>query len=88
MLGLKQAAILACQHLKKSLKPYGCSHIPGTISIWKHESRPMKFCLCVDDFGVKYWSKADADHLCNAVRATFRCTVDMTGSHYCGLELV
>lgn len=87
MPGLKQAAILAYQHLKNSLEPYGYSHIPGTIGIWKHESRPTKFCLCVDDFGVKYWSKSDADHLCNAVGATFRYTVDMTGSHYCGLEL-
>ena len=34
MPGLKQAAILACQHLTSSIKPHGYSHIPGTIGIW------------------------------------------------------
>ena len=87
MPGLKQAAILAYQHLKNSLEPYGYTPIPGTIGIWQHTTRPTKFCLCVDDFGVKYWSKSDADHLCNAVGRNYKYTVDMEGKNYCGLIL-
>ena len=87
MPGLKQAAILAYQHLKNSLEPYGYAPIPGTIGMWQHNKRPTKFCLCVDDFGVKYWSNADADHLCNSVGANFRYTVDEEGTNYCGLSL-
>ena len=26
--------------------------------------------MCVDDFSIKYWSKEDAEHLCNAIGAS------------------
>ena len=87
MPGLRQAAILAYKHLKNSLEPYGYTPIPGTVGLWKHNERPTKFCLCVDDFGIKYWSKEDAQHLCNTVGANFQYTVDMEGANYCGLNL-
>ena len=87
MPGLKQAAILAYRHLKNCLEPFGYQPIPGTIGLWHHKSRPTKFCLCVDDFGIKYWSKEDAQHLCRAIGANFRYTVDEEGRNYCGLQL-
>ena len=87
MPGLKQAALLAYEHLKSSLAPYSYYPIPGTIGLWKHKTRRTIFCLCVDDFGIKYWSKEDADHLCNAIGANFRFTVDWEGTNYCGLSL-
>ena len=65
MYGLKQAAILAYKQLVKNLKQYGYEPIEGTTGLWHHESRPTKFALCVDDFGVKYFSKDDAEHLIN-----------------------
>ena len=87
MPGLKQAAILVHQHLKNSLEPYGYTLIPGTIGMWQHNKHPTKFCLCADDFGVKCYSKDNADHLCNSVSANFRCTVDKEGANCCGLSL-
>ena len=27
----------------------------GTTGLWSHRTRPTKFALCVDDFGVKYF---------------------------------
>jgi len=87
MPGLKQAAILAYEHLKRCLLPYGYEPIKGTIGLWHHKTRPTKFCLCVDDFGIKYWSKEDENHLCNAIGANYRYTVDREGKHYCGLTL-
>jgi len=85
MPGLKQAAILAYRHLKNCLEPFGYQPIPGTIGLWHHKSRPTKFCLCVDDFGIKYWSKEDAQHLYRVIGANFRYTVDEEGRNYCGL---
>ena len=67
MYGLKQAAVLAYDHLRNCLAPYGYHLLPGTVGMWGHTTRPTKFCLFVDDFGIKYWSKADADHLLNAL---------------------
>jgi hypothetical protein len=45
------------------------------------------FTLCVDDFGVKYFSLANAMHLINAVKAHYDLTIDWTGKLYCGLTL-
>merc|ERR1711884_591004 len=49
--GLKQAEILAYEHLRNIIEPFGYYHIPGTAGLWKHKTRPTVFCLCIDDFG-------------------------------------
>ena len=63
MYGLKQAAILAYDHLCKSLSPNGYQPVIVTVGLWKYDTRPLTFCVCVDNFGVKYWSKEDLNHL-------------------------
>ena len=76
MYGLKQAAVLAYKELTKNLSQYGYQPIIGRVGLWQHESRPTKFCLCVDDFGIKYYSKDDADHVLDSLRAHYKCTTD------------
>ena len=76
MYGLKQAAILAYNHLKKTLVPHGYTPVVGTVGIWKHDTRPIKFCLSVDDFGIKYYSKADAQYLLDALGNKYKYTTD------------
>ena len=83
MYGLKQAALLAHQQLITTLAPFGYHPIPNT-NFWRHETRPTIFCLCVDDFGVKYFSKEDADHLFSALAHHYQYTVDWEGTHFCG----
>jgi hypothetical protein len=87
MYGLKHAAILAYQHLVNQLAPHGYHPCPYTTGLWQHETRPTKFCLCVDDFGVKYFSKDDADHLLDSLRKHYKISVDMAGTDYCGLSI-
>ena len=87
MYGLKQAVLLAYEHLVQNLSQHGYSPILHTVGMWKHKMRRTKFCLCVDDFGIKYYSKADADHLLTALRQTYKITTDWTGTHYYGLTL-
>ena len=60
---LKQAAILAYTQIKERLGKEGYSPIEGTSGLWKHDMQSITFALCVDDFGVKYFDKADVDHL-------------------------
>ena len=63
--GLPQAGKLANTALKEHLAPYGyfeVSHMPG---LWRHITRPIALSLIVDDFGVKYAHKDNADHLAN-----------------------
>lgn len=65
MYGLKEAAILAYNWLVKFMKEHGYCHVPGTAGIWKHQTKLIVFCLCVDNIGVKYYYKKDAQHLIN-----------------------
>ena len=86
MYGLKQAAILAHQQLIANLTPHGYHPIPNT-NFWRHETRPTIFCLCVDDFGIKYFSKADANHLFTVLAKHYQYTVDWEGTNFCGYTL-
>ena len=63
MYGLKQAAVLAYNQLKAKLLPAGYSPIIGTAGMWQHTIKRTKFCLCVDDFRIKHYSKEDPNHL-------------------------
>ena len=86
MYGLKQAARLAYELIKKRLAPHGYHPDPICPNFWKHETKKTIFCLCVDDFGVKCFSKSDADHLINALK-DYKITIDWTGKKYCGLHI-
>ena len=85
MYGLKNAAILAYNNLKKNLLPFGYVPVEGTVGLWKHKRRRTKFCVCVDDFGIKSFSNDDRDHLLNALKAHYKIIIDLTGSNYCGM---
>ena len=87
MYGLKQAAILAYKQLKTNLATYGYYPIPHSVGMWKHITCKTLFCLSVDDFGIQYHSKADADHLIHALRQFYKITINWDGKDYCGLHL-
>ena len=86
MYGLPQAAILAYDQLCEHLKNFGYTPIPGTSGMFQHCTRPTIFCLCVDDFGIKYFSKDDANHLLTTLKSKYNCSVDWNGQNFCGLH--
>ena len=66
--GLPQAGFLAQELLIERLVKHGytqCNLVPG---VWCHTTRPVVFALIVDDFGVKYINKQDADHLMSVLK--------------------
>ncbi len=87
MYGLKQAAlVLAYNFLKKNLAPHdGYEPIPHTDGLWKHKTRNITFCLCVDDFGIKYFHKSDVEHLIAALKENYKLSTDWSGKNFCGL---
>ena len=87
MYGLKQAARLAYDRLVENLAPHGYHPLRRNPGLWKHETLPTIFALCVDDFGIKYLQKEHADHLINALRSNYTISIDWEGKNYCGLEL-
>ena len=66
---------------------HGYAPIKGTVGMWQHETRPTKFCVCVDDFGVKYFTKEDAEHLVGCLEKHYKVTKDWKGKNYCGLTM-
>ena len=82
--GLKQAARLARDQLIQHMKPYGYAPDKHAPNIWTHTTRPTKFCLCVDDFGVKYFSEADAEHLIQVLQSAYDITIDKQGFIFAG----
>ena len=74
--GLPQAGILANKRLRRKLAPFGYHDCVNTPGLWWHETRAISFTLVVDDFGVKYVRKEDADHLIASIKSTYSLTED------------
>jgi hypothetical protein len=87
MYGLKEAAIIAFNQLIQKLAPSDYKAMAFTPGLWRHCTRKITFVLCVDDFGVKYYSKIDALHLIGAIKNHYKLTIDWSGALYCGLTL-
>ena len=85
--GLKQSGALAAKKLAADLAPFGYQKVPFTTGLWKHVSRPITFTLVVDDFGVKYVNKEDAEHLESALKSNYPITTDWSGNKYIGINL-
>ncbi len=77
--GLPQASIIAQQFLKERLQKHGYHQSQTTPSLWKHNTCPISFSLVVNDFGVKYVVKENAQHLLDTVRHS-------TNAHAIGRE--
>jgi hypothetical protein len=85
--GLPQAGILANKCLCCKLAPFGYYEHTYTPGLWFHESRPISFMLVVNDFGIKYVNKDDADHLIKSIHSTYTVTEDWSSDLYCGISL-
>jgi hypothetical protein len=79
MYGLPQAGIIAQQLLEKRLQKHGYRQSATTPGLWKQDSGPISFSLAVDDFGVKYVEKKNAQHLLDTVRQFYKCLCDWDG---------
>jgi hypothetical protein len=87
MYGLPQAGMLANKLLQKRLATHIYSPCKHTHGLWRHATRPIVFSLNVDDFGVKYVGKENADHLYHALCQYYPTSIDWPGGLYCGIML-
>ena len=86
MYGLKQAAILAYNLLYTRLNDAGYKPVVGSAGMFRHVTRSTMFCLCVDDFGIKHYSKDDLNHLLQTLGKHYEYSIDYTGADFCGLH--
>ena len=88
MYGLAQAGLLVNELLAKRLAKHGFSQTPHTPGLWKHHIKPIQFALLVDNFGMKYKNKRDAQDLINALESNYEAvSVDWDGELFCGIKL-
>lgn len=87
MYGLPQAGLLAQQRLIAHLANHGY-HETSTSCLFRHTSNGTAFTLVVDDFGIKYASKASANHLIRTLRLLYVITINWTESSYIGFTIV
>ena len=87
MPGLKQAGHIANDRLKARLAKFGFAPVRRTPVMWKHNTKPILFSLVVDNFGVKYIGKENADHFIQALQKIYTISIDWTGSLFCGLTI-
>ena len=87
MYGLAQAGRLAQDRMVPHLAKHGYLQSTETPMLFKHATRPIAFTLIVDDFGIKYTDRADAEHLHAALRELYVITVDWSGDQYIGLHI-
>ena len=87
MYGLKQAGRIANDRLKQHMKIHGYVPCRCTPGLFNHTSRKISFALCVDNFGVKYIEKSDAQHLLTCIEKLYKCTTAWEGKLYLGMTL-
>ncbi len=88
MYGLPHAGRLSQVRLISHLAKHGYRQCPNTPCLFQHETRDITFCLVVDDFGMRYGSQSDADHLIATLRANqFDLTIKPKGDTYLGMDI-
>lgn len=87
MYGLAQVGILANKLLNKSLSEHGYYQSTITPGLWRHCWCPISFALVVDNFGIKYINKADADHLIATLEQHYELYLNWKGALFCGISL-
>lgn len=85
--GLPQAGKLAQDRLVAHLRQHGYHSSPESPCLFRHEHLPISFVLVVDDFGIKFRSPTDAQHLLGTLRKLYTITEDWSGTKYVGLTI-
>ena len=60
----------------------GKYHVDTQLASSPKPAEKISFALCVDNFGVKYTDKADAQHLLTCLEKLYKCTTDWEGKLY------
>ncbi len=87
MYGLPQAGSLGQDQLEKRLNQEGYYQSQTVPGLWKHKTKTIQFVLVVDDFGIKYISKDDLDHLISTLEKHYEVSVDLDGKEFVKIEL-
>ena len=87
MYGLQESGYIANIELKRILGLEGYVPSKFTPGLFTHKTRDIAFLLVVDDFGVRYTKKEDAEHLVKTIQGRYPIKVDWEPTFYLGVTL-
>jgi hypothetical protein len=87
MYGLPQSGSNSHDELKECLNKEGYFKSPLVPALWKHMTQPTQFVLIVDNFGIKYFTTEDLDHLINTLKKYYAHQGWSTGEGISQIEL-
>ena len=85
--GLPQAGKIAQDRLFLLLEKHGFRQCANTPCLFRHITRPIAFCLVVDDFGVKYKNKEDVTYLIDTLQHLYQLDLSWENTKYLGMTL-
>ena len=80
MYGLPQAGLLAQELLKKCLNKHEYFQSTCTLGLWTPIWHPIQFTLVADDFGIKYGSEGNLQHLTSIIQESYKISINKEGS--------
>ena len=85
--GLPHAGKIAQDRLFSLLEKHGFRQCANTPCLFRHITRPIVFCLVVDDFGVKYKNKEDVNYLISTLQHLYQLDISWDNTKYLGITL-
>ena len=85
--GLKQSRRIVNDRLQLYLYKFGYAPVVRTPSLWKHATKNIIFSLIIDDFGVRYVGKNNANHLIQALKNLYNVSIYWDGALHCDLSI-
>ena len=87
MYGIKEAGYLANVELKRILAKEGYIPSKFTPGLYTHKTRDISFSLLVNNFGVKYTKKEDAEHLAKTIGDWYLIKCNWEPDFYLGMTM-
>ncbi len=87
MYGLPRSGSNSHDELEERLNKEGYFKSPLVPALWKHKTQPTLFVLIVDNFGIKYFTTEDLDHLINTLKKYYDIKVGPEGKELVKIEL-
>ena len=72
---------------QECLNKEGYFKSPLVPALWKHKMQPTQFVLTVNNYGIKYFTTEDLDHLINTLKKYYDVKVDPEGKELVKIEL-
>ena len=87
MYGLPQSGSNSHYELEERLNKEGYFKSAPVPALWKHNKRPAQFVLVVDDFGIKYFTTKDLDHLNKTLKQYYDVKLNPDGKEFVNINL-